>query len=363
MVRTLVTDRKLWTLLGLALIIKLFSLDESRVERYYTDGFYPWMARGLRTLTGWVPFSLGDLLYAAAFLYLIFLLVRLVRHLRARTRPRVVLFKVFRKLLFIALSVYLIFNIFWGLNYDRLGIAEQFGLKVEPYEVAELQVLTEVLVTRLQAAAPAVTDTARQRLDRNGPLFDEAVVTYSRLSDSLPFLAYRTTSLKPSMYSHIGHFFGFTGYYNPFSGEAQIKTTVPFFLKPFVICHEIGHQLGYGKENEANFVSYLACRRAPHPEFRYSGYLEMYLYAHHELYRRDSARAIALRDRLPVQAKQDISELQQYLDRSDNLLVPYFAAFYNQFLKLNNQPKGKESYNQVVAWLIAYQKKYGPRSI
>jgi hypothetical protein len=36
---------------------------------------------------------------------------------------------------------------------------------------------------------------------------------------------------------------------------------------------------------------------------------------------------------------------------------------YGQYLKANNQPGGKLSYNEVVAWLIAYYKKFGAAAI
>jgi len=33
--------------------------------------------------------------------------------------------------------------------------------------------------------------------------------------------------------------------------------------------------------------------------------------------------------------------------------------FYNQYLKLNQQPAGQMTYNRVVLWLLAYYEKYG----
>ncbi len=69
------------------------------------------------------------------------------------------------------------------------------------------------------------------------------------------------------MYSYLGNYLGFTGYYNPFTGEAQVNTTVPLFVQPFTTCHEIGHQLGYAKENEANFAGYLAAKSSPDAGF------------------------------------------------------------------------------------------------
>lgn len=165
------------------------------------------------------------------------------------------------------------------------------------------------------------------------------------------------------MYTPFGHYFGFTGYYNPFSGEAQIKTSIPVFIKPFVVCHEMAHQLGYAKENEANFVSFLVGRNAGNVEFRYSVYWDMYSYAITELMRRDvnAARLFMLTAHPRYQI--DTRTYYEYIFHSKNVVEPYVSRFYDNFLKLNNQPKGKQSYNQVTAWLIAYMKKNGTGSL
>ena len=33
------------------------------VEDYYSNGIYPVLSKSMRTLLGWIPFSIGDLLY------------------------------------------------------------------------------------------------------------------------------------------------------------------------------------------------------------------------------------------------------------------------------------------------------------
>jgi hypothetical protein len=125
----------------------------------------------------------------------------------------------------------------------------------------------------------------------------------------------------------------------------------------------MAHQIGYAKENEANLVSFLVSRTSENLEFRYSIYYDVYLYSIAELNRRDSVRAKAFTQTLHPQVKRDNEELKEYLERSSNPVEPYISAFYNEYLKLNNQPKGKMTYNAVVAWLIAYQKKYGDDAI
>lgn len=359
MFKRLFRDPVLWVLFSVALLLKLFSFSSTAVERYYTYGVYPVFAKTLRFLFGWVPFSIGDIIYAAAFLYLCFLIWKGMVLFRRHRLKKELVFRVVKKILRIALVVYVVFNLFWGLNYNRQGVAEQLGLNVQTYSNTELAHLTEVLQQRLNHCAAKTDSLQRERLDRNKILFTEAIRTYAIAQRHYPYLSYSVPSLKPSLYSHIGHYFGFTGYYNPFSGEAQVKTTVPVFLKPFVVLHEIAHQLGYAKENEANLVSFLTGRQADNHEVRYSVYFEMYLYALSELRRKDSAAANGIEAKARRQIRKDVQAYRQYLVRSRNYIEPYVSLFYDSYLKWNSQPKGKMTYNEVVAWLIAYMKKYG----
>jgi len=355
-------DKILMILATFVLFIKLFSMHEGLVEKYYTYGLYPAISKFLRMLFGSLPFSFGDLLYVAAIIYIVAKCWKLARQIKrgvvARSFPNFL-----KKLVSIGLVVYLVFNILWGLNYNRQGISFQLGLVVKPYTLSDLDTITSLLQQKLNSHALLLKPAQRDLLNSNRSLVREGVAAYALVDKQYPFLHYEYPSVKSSMFSHIGHFFGFTGYYNPFSGEAQIKTTVPFFLKPFVLTHEIGHQLGYAKENEANFVSFFACRRSNNPEFRYSVYYDMYQYAIRELNRKDSLLAKTYKEKLHPQVKKDNEEFRAYLDRSANPIEPFVSAFYGQYLRMNNQPKGKETYDEVVAWLIAYQKKYGRESI
>lgn len=363
MLRSFLRDKLLLSFVILAVLLKIFSINEYRVEHYYTYGLYPVFSRTLRFLFGWIPLSIGDLFYLLAFTYLVVKTYKFLLVLKKRKVAEYLSWVLLKKLLRLTLGIYLVFNLLWGLNYNRQGIAMQLKLEVRPYSVEDLDTITTALQQRLNVFAARVSPAHRKQLNHNKPLFAQGVAAYQQAQKSLPFLTYHPASVKPSMFSHIGHYFGFTGYYNPFSGEAQIKTSVPFFLKPFVVTHEIGHQLGYAKENEANFVGFLACRQSKDPEFCYSVYYDMYSYAIRELYRRDSVMAKSFKERLHPQVKKDNDELIDYLHRSANPVEPYISAFYDEYLRWNNQPNGKMTYNEVIAWLIAYQKKYGLKAI
>lgn len=363
MFKSLLRDKSLLLLFLLAIAIKFFSLHEGWVERYYTYGFYPYFSRSLRFLLGWVPFSIGDLAYITAFILLVFKAWKLVRLLAKRQMKTYLSWILFRKYVKLVLWIYLVFNIFWGLNYNRQGIAHQLNLAVQTYNANDLYELSAALQKQLNFYAAQVDSVKRLSLDDNQMLFSEGIAAYKKVKGQYPFLAYQQKSIKPSLFSSIGQLFGFTGYYNPFSGEAQVKTSVPVFVKPFVLCHEMGHQLGYAKENEANMVAFLSGRISNNVEFRYSAYYDAYTYAIHELAHYDTTRFKELRETVHAQFKKDYRAYLEYVYKSRNIVEPLMSQFYDSYLKMNNQPKGKATYNEVVAWLIAYMKKYGKEAI
>lgn len=166
------------------------------------------------------------------------------------------------------------------------------------------------------------------------------------------------------MFSLVGHYIGFTGYYNPFTAEAQLNYTVPVFIRPFIVTHEIAHQLGYAKENEASFVAYLTCSRSGNNEFLYSVYFELFRNTIFELRKIGAEEQVRfLMQGLHPRAVADNRELEEYLLKNRNIVEPFFTTIYDRYLKLNNQPKGKATYNEVLLWLLAYLRSNGMNAL
>lgn len=364
MLNTLLRDRFLLFLLLLALLLRLLSLSEAAVERWYSLGFYPVIAGLLRRLFGWLPFSFGDLLYLMAGLWLLYKAVKLVVLLvRKRLRQRLSA-ALFGKYLRLLLLVYLVFLLFWGLNYYRQGIAAQLRLPVGTYTVEELFDLTLLLQQRLNHYAEKIDSVQRLRLNQNSLLFQKGGQAYQQAVKTYPFLAYRYPSIKPSLFTPVGQYIGFTGYYNPFTGEAQLKSDIPVFLKPFVLTHEMAHQLGYAKENEASFVAFLACKASGNDDLLYSAYYELYRNALFECLDTPNRELTeALRQNIHPRVRHDTYDLQRYFLRNQNFIEPLMTGVYDRYLKLNNQPKGRATYNEVLAFVMAYGKKYGRKAI
>jgi hypothetical protein len=353
-----------WVLLIVfTILIKWASWYPEWIERNYTYGIYPYLVSVQRRLFGWIPFSIGDLFYGFLVLVILLRTFRFFKVLFQKKLNRSYLGAALQQAIFLMLFVYVFFNLLWGLNYNRQGISAQLGLDVKKYSLSDLDTLTTALQQKLNHYAVFASQRDRDSFNKKKNLFREGYRVYQDAAKVYPYLHYSPLSVKPSLFSYLGNYLGFQGYYNPFSGEAQVNTTIPRFLEPFVTCHEIAHQLGYGKENEANFVAFLACRNYNSPAFQYSLYFDLYNYAANEVYRRDTAVASAFFRSLHPQVVSDIRDLQKFYRRYKNPIEPIITWSYGHFLKANNQPAGKQTYNEVVAWLIAYYKKFGMQAL
>jgi hypothetical protein len=349
-------------LLGLGISIKIFSLFPDAVEKYYASGIYPVISKFQRILFGWLPFSVGDIFYGLVIIWLFYKLYHTTRRVVKKQTNKKYWLHALLQIAFVVVVVYVSFNLLWGLNYNRRGVAYQLGLKVERYSKADLVQLMQQIVVRLHAL-DSPSRANRPALQRKRNLFDGAVSAYGQLSRTDADFTYSFSSVKPSLYSYLGNYLGYTGYYNPFSGEAQVNTTVPVFVQPFTTCHEIGHQLGYAKENEANFAGYLSAKSSQDALFRYSVYFDLYSYSRYYLYAQDSVTAKQLDAQLPPRMKADYRELREFVKKYRNPIEVIIDHLYGQYLKANEQPGGKLSYNEVVAWLVAYYKKFGADAI
>jgi len=353
-----------WVLLiVLTILIKWASWYPAWVEQNYSQGIYPVIAKVQRVLFGWIPFSIGDLFYSFLILIILVKTYKFFKLLIKRRLTRRYFVIGLQQAIFFGLFVYVFFNLLWGLNYNRKGIAHQLQLEVKQYSLSDLDTLTTILLQRVNEYAATVSEAQRDSFNKKSRLFNSANEAYGEAAKQYSFLKYTPKSIKPSLFSYLGNYLGFQGYYNPFSGEGQVNTTVPRFLEPFVTTHEMAHQLGYGKENEANFVGYLACKYYNNNAFRYSVYYDMYNYALGEVYRRDTALGRTFQEKVHPQVKKDQQEFRDFYRRYKNPIEPIIMWGYGHFLKANNQPAGKRSYNEVVAWLIAYYKKYGTSTL
>lgn len=355
------TIKKIWWFilpLLIIILIRAWASNPLWVEEYYSNGIYPAISRILRFLLGWLPFSAGDLLYIITTILAIVFLIKTFRQYKFSWKAFGLILK---NSIRAAMWVYIIFNLFWGLNYYRTGFRSQLQISPDSYSTEDLKKFTGNLIPEINDIRIHITDAERKD-SLYKQVFANAVNCYEKAGKQYPFLTYSGKSIKPSMFNMMGNYLGFLGYYNPFTGEAQMNTKAPSFVLPFTACHEIGHQLGYGSESEASFAAYLVSHSSGNNMLKYSACFELLLFANRELYLADSGFARQNFKQLDTLVKADIRAYRNYLEEYNNPIEPFITGMYSSYLKANNQPLGMESYDEVLAWAIAFQKKYGKGS-
>jgi effector-binding domain-containing protein len=334
------------------LIVSWLSHYPEFIETYYSNGMYPFISKILRYAFGWLPFSVGDIIYTIAGIYIIRWLVLNKKRLIIDTKQWVL------EVLTACSLLYFAFHLFWGMNYYRLPLHKTLNLD-NTYSFEELQSVTEKLIEK--ANTIHLTITKNDTIKVHMPFTKNKLLTmsdkgYYSLAKTYPHLSHNPSSTKLSLYSLPLTYMGFSGYLNPLTNEAQIDGLIPLFKYPTTICHEKAHQIGYAAENETNFIGCLAAIYNDDIYFKYSGYIFALRHCLNEVYLRDETLYHTLVEKVNKGILKNYQESYEFWDSYQNPLEPLFKKTYSTFLKANNQDKGIESYSYAVALLVNYFK-------
>lgn len=337
--------------------IKIIAQFPEFVEQFYSNGLYLFISKLMRYAFGWLPFSIGDILYTIATIYILrWLFVN---------RTRIIKDTKFWFLdVFCALSIgYFAFHLLWAFNYYRLPLHQTLELQKE-YTTEALINTTKTLITQSNAVHLAIrnNDTLKVEIPyTKQELLDKVPEGYTELSKEFPQLSYSPKSIKKSIYSLPLTYMGFSGYLNPFTNEAQIDGLIPSYKYPTTASHEVAHQLGFAAENEANFIGSMAAMHHKDMYFKYSGYTFALRHCLHDLYKRDPETYKTLIKTLNPGILKNYEEAQNFWNDYQNPIEPLFKTTYNSYLKANNQVGGINSYSYVVALLVNYIENNPPK--
>jgi hypothetical protein len=322
------------------------------VERYYSDGLYQAICYIFHPVFNLFPFSVGDLVYIFIIIYLIYAVIRLIR-LAIKLEWR--LAGAYLLSLIIGVQVFILcFYLFWGMNYYQPSAAQRLNLPDSGYTTADLKSVTSILIDSANSCRARVTMADMQQ--DNKTIYQtakKAVVALSATTKGFPSFK---PEIKPSILSPLLNYLGTSGYYNPFTSEAQINSQMPVFLKPFVACHEMSHQMGFAPEDEANFAGFIAGIHSEDRLLRYSAYylgVQEFMFA---LRQQDSIARKELRQHISLPVLNDFKIERAYWLSYESKLGVLSSLFYDDFLKANNQPQGLNTYNQMVRLVMGWYK-------
>lgn len=318
------------------------------------------------------PFSVGEwmlatgvaLVCAAVLLGPLLGLARAVGWKRCRLRIR-------RYYIFFAwtlLGVCSVMTLNCSLLYHAGTFSEQyFPHAREDYTLEELIRLRNHVVERCNALALEMERDGEGNVLYPGSARDmqeEAILAMQSLGRSYDQLDGYYSHPKPFAASDFFSQQHMQGYYFPFSMEANYNDVMYIMNKPETFCHELAHLRGYIYEDEANFISFLACTQSGSPFFEYSGYLSVLNYLDNDFYRAvgQNREAYLAQTRISAQVLADnIFLTEQEWERIngkaliDTETVDQVSdVLRDTSLKAFGVSDGVLSYNRVVQLLLAW---------
>lgn len=372
------------------MLLNVLSWNSTVFSDFYIENIFPIWVNTYGRLTGLFGFSVGEwmigagvmLVLAAILLGVSALIIKGISLIRRKQPVRwngfIKAFYGFFGKVFVCVCLIMTLNCF--ILYQGSTFAEKYFkessyddslqqlLRVRNFVVEQCNELS-TKIERNPDGSVLYTGSTLQN-GRIGKMDEKAVETMQQLGESYGQLSGYYPKPKPLLSSDFMCQQYMAGYYFPFSMEANYNNVMYIMNFPSTMCHELAHLKGFILEDEANFISYLACVQSDDVFFRYSGYLSVLAYLEKDLSQnmkknpelfKEAVADIPLISILPQVYEDDVFVTQEEWERINKKAIldtevvdKVSDVFVDANLKLNGVWDGKLSYSRVVELLLQY---------
>lgn len=319
----------------------------------------------LSTLTAFLPFALIEVLAAWFLVGRAWRIGRALGQVRQgiRSFPHALAAFVLVLLRDVGLAVGLFYFV-WGFGYARAPVEE----RVDWPATAELSIDADTL-DRLAADQIIAANEAYMALhgtnDAGAPTTVDDPAALDAATEAAWATACDTLGLggpakwprgraKRLVISDVLRSLGLSGFYCPFTGEANLNASVPAVSYPQVLAHEKAHQRGINPENEANFFGWFVAAQTDGALARYSAAVFAQRQLLRSLQRTDPERVQQLVSRRHPGVQRDIEDLYAYWTERRGWLSQAARKSNDAYLRANRVEGGVQSYGRSVQLLVEW---------
>ena len=344
-----------------ALLLQFLARRSAAFAQGYRTTVYRFLVETLGRLFSCLPFSLVEiglyLFLSATVCGLVWLVWRLFRH---KEKWRQTLMQAVRIVLFTVAALFFAYMVGCGINYHSRAFSAEAGFVTTPSSREELAGLCRALTEEINAAALQVQTDAEGCLLLQNDYKETARQAMDALGEIYPCLAGFYPQPKGLLVSRILSVQKIEGIYSPFTLEANYNQEMPDVNIPVTMCHELSHLRGFMREDEANFIAYLACRESKDPQFVYSGAILAFIHSGNALYADGGQEEYwEIYDSLCDTAKRDLSRDSAFWRQFDGKVAEVSSQVNDAYLKANRQEDGVKSYGRMVDLLLAMYRQEG----
>ena len=332
-------------------------------EQIYALHIYKWLSQAVSFLSGLFPFSIAELLIMLLPVVLLIIILRFVILIifdKQARKDRMI--KGIINVLCTVSTVFFLFTMLGGLNYYRYSFVAYSNLEVIDSSVEELYQLTQSLTREANDLRAQITPTDKNGVFQlsmsNTELAKEAQKAYEALAQEYPVLEGSYAAPKPVLLSKLMSQTEIAGIFFPFTMEANVNIDIPDYSIPSTMLHELAHLHGFMREDEANYLAYLAGMKSDKVELKYSSTMLALIVAGNALYDKSPELYTEIREQYSEGVISDIQANSVYWQKYEDTVVSTISNKVNDtYLKANAQSDGVQSYGRMLDLLLAKHRK------
>jgi len=353
---------------GAYLLSAALSRAPAFTETIYANGVSRILSRPLSLVTGLFPFSVAEFLVVA---YVGIWLWRASRGVaRVRKGPEPLGRVLAAGGLMVARDVGAIltaFYVLWGFNYARARLEDRLGWQV----VGEVEL--EELVGIASGLISAANESYREMHGVDDSGFPTSRPVAGRIDDDLHegwrrtvnhldlpgWMASSYGGVKTVIASPFLARVGVTGFYFPYTAEANVRRGLPGITVARTMAHEQAHQRGVSVESEATFLGYLVCVLSPSVDARYSGITYALLRMANDIFAQSPERWDELYEDVIPGVKRDLRQERDYFRQFQGVGTTVGSAVNDRYLRANRVRGGVRNYGHSTLLFVAYARRRG----
>ena len=348
-------------LIPLAILIRrLMALSPDFTEYIYSRGVYKYVIQPVSLLTGLFPFSVAEFVLIFLVVYtpvrLIYITIKAIR-----SRKWSILLQFTANVVLVGSLWFFIQVMVWNINYERLPFSEIAKIDIQESSVDDLEALCRYLVDKTNELREQVEEDEHGIMTVKGgykSILKRAQAGFESLEAKYPFLGGKYGPPKPVLLSRLMSHSNIIGIYSCLSGEANIDVDIPIVAIASTTLHEMAHQRGFAREDEANYISYIACMAHPDADFKYSGCVMALQYSMNALYSENPDRYFAVSKNYGPGYLRDLEAERAYWKQFQGITKKVADKMNDTYLKLNGETDGVRSYGRMVDLLLAEFKEF-----
>lgn len=358
--------KRIWSLVLFPISIGIIWLCRQNAwiaEHIFALGIYKYYSIAYSSLTSLIPFSIAEWFYILGPILVLFVVGRyVVRMIKGRESRYEITIRFLLNAACIGSTAFFLYTVGCGVNYYRYSFTYYSGLNVKDSSKQELYELVEDLVGQANEIRAQLDSTDESGVFQLTTSKHQTAVkakdAMKHLGEKYPVLAGWNAIPKSVLFSKYMSYTEITGVFFTFTMESNVNVDIADYSIISTMCHELSHLRGFMREDEANFLAYLACANSDDLQTQYSGVMLALIHSGNALYRIDQNLYKQIRTTYSDTVNRDLEANNEYWRKYEDTVISTVSNAVNDtYLKANNQSDGVQSYGRMVDLMLALWRK------